>query len=162
MPVYRKEAKAFRVKGFTLLELVIVIIILGIILSLNLPQLKNTIEDLRFREFSQRLYTYMSFLRGRAVLEEKVYVLKIDPQKGISATLKTNKSSEAGPLREPLLQFLKLPRSLNIQPQQEIFFYPDGRIRGEELIILKDRKEARISIEAELGRIKLILNESAS
>jgi prepilin-type N-terminal cleavage/methylation domain-containing protein len=108
-----------RGRGFTLIEFLFVVIIIGILVTASLPRLKKAHDDFLLNNFTHELRTFMQVLRERALVEGQVIVLNVDEGQGVfRAEAKDTKGT---------LKVLKVPRGLRCSAdKKQIFFYPDG------------------------------------
>lgn len=68
-------------KGFTLIELMVVIVVLGVMMTLIIPQLGN-IGDANLKRSARHLTGMIRFLRDEAQAKKTVYRLRFDIQGG--------------------------------------------------------------------------------
>jgi len=76
----KRQGKRDR-EGFTLIELMVVIVVLGVMMTLIIPQLGN-IGDANLKRSTRHLTGMISFLRDEAQAKKKVYRLRFDIQGG--------------------------------------------------------------------------------
>ncbi len=115
----RKKRK--HLTGFSLLELLFVIIIIGILAGVSYPALRRTFVSLQLDDSCRQLQTFMNYLDGRAVAEGTSVYLHIDPE-GKAYWAKFKDSS----IR---IRSYNIPSSITIETDQsQIIFYPDGSI----------------------------------
>ncbi len=69
-------------RGFTLIELTITIILMGFVLSLTLPRIRDGLLTDDFKSASRRMITVISDLRNRAVSEYRDFTLVFDLESG--------------------------------------------------------------------------------
>jgi len=77
----KSEIRNPKSKGFTLIELMVVIVVLGVMMTLIIPQLGN-IGDANLKRSSRHLTGMIRFLRDEAQAKKKVYRLRFDIQGG--------------------------------------------------------------------------------
>lgn len=67
-----------RSRGFTLLELIIVLVLIGLLLVVSIPALRDRMFDDPLRSAGRKLIGYIDGVRDKAVREQQPYVLFID------------------------------------------------------------------------------------
>lgn len=65
-------------KGYTLIELAVVIILIGIVMTLAVPQLKYTITEDSLKSTARKLAGVIQTLRNDAIDNQETYYLMID------------------------------------------------------------------------------------
>jgi len=65
-------------QGFTLLELIIVLMLIGLFMVVSIPALRNTLIDDPLKSTGRRLVGYIDAVRELAVREQKGYLLYVD------------------------------------------------------------------------------------
>jgi len=65
-------------RGFTLLELIVVVALIGIMLVVSVPTLHNTLIDDRLKATSRKIIGLINGVRELAVREQQSYFLSID------------------------------------------------------------------------------------
>jgi type II secretion system protein H len=74
------RTKCFR--GFTLLELMVVIVLIGIITALIIPEMRGTYQDALLRSTGRELVSAFNIANSRAVSLNQVHRLTIDERTG--------------------------------------------------------------------------------
>ena len=114
-------------KGFTLFEILVVVVIAGILMGASLPRLRASWETWKVKSFSGDLAQVFMFWHQRAVIDAKTFVLKIEPNR-------CNINEQGKP--EILKSFL-VPSEITIQPDKdEVVFFPDGSISPVSIKLL--------------------------
>ena len=110
-------------KGFTLLELILVIFIISVILGVSFPLIKNSINSYRVRSFVNKAYLFLDYAQTKATLSNKKLKVSIDLDEKL--ILLSDEASR-----------LAIPDDISLQTEQEeIVFYPDGTSDEFELVI---------------------------
>ncbi len=65
-------------KGFTLLELMIVIAIIGIMAAVAIPNFRDSLPKSRVNAAARELFTEMQLARMKAISENNYYVITFD------------------------------------------------------------------------------------
>ncbi|MEE8300331.1 MAG: prepilin-type N-terminal cleavage/methylation domain-containing protein [Desulfatiglandales bacterium] len=65
-------------KGFTLIELAIVVVLIGLFLALSIPRFRHTLVTDDLKTTIRRIIGLMKGLRDEAIREQKVYIVHLD------------------------------------------------------------------------------------
>ena len=139
-----------RKRGFTFIEILIVVILIGILTAFSLPKFQSTFRNLQLSSFSYQLQTLMIYLCERSIIEGKTILVVIDNEKReILAQIKT-KDLEAK------LKTYRIPGDITMESdQQRILFYPDGQIDKVTIKLTNpDGQNITLTTKGVYGRIK--------
>lgn len=142
-----------RTKGFTFVELLLVIIVIGILLAISLPNIRKTFNNLSLDNFSRELQAFMNYLHERSVVEEKIIYLNLDnDKKEIWAQIQDEQSQ---------LKTLVLPDGMKIESEKkQILFYPDGSIDNATIEVVNlDKQKVSLTTKGVFGGVKLLFQE---
>jgi type II secretion system protein H len=134
-------------KGFTLIELMLVVIIMGILTLVAVPLFKKTYDRFEFENFSKSIYYLIQYLQNSAIVEKKIYYLNIDVERA-EFVARCLENGEKVALKGRFTKVFKAPEAskVNIEPEAEyICFLPNGKI-DDLSIIFTDRFEKKIII----------------
>lgn len=147
------SVKTFFVKGFTLLELLFVVIIMGILAGVSLPQFKKNFAASQLNSFSRDLQGLMNYVHERAVVEGKIFFMNLDNGKREYWV-----TAKGYTLR---LKSYRLPEGISVQPDQdEILFYPDGNIDKVDIKVTNSQSQAiTLTTKGIFGGVKLLLEK---
>ncbi len=164
-----------RPTGFTLIELMVVVIIIGVVSALVLPEMRGTYEDALLRSSSRRLVDAFTLAYSRAVTFNERYYVRLDRQTGrylVETSARSAQSTERGARPGPVpggegeldprisIEIHKAgepgggnpgePNSPStgaggVEPNDAITFYPDGTADEAE-IQLRDRQGFRLAL----------------
>jgi len=109
--------------GFTLPELLLVIIIIGILAGVSFPGLRKTFDRLQLDDCSRELQQFMNYLQERSVIERKVIYLYIDAgSKKYWAQFQESNNR---------IRTYSIPAAITIETKQpQVKFFPDGKIEA--------------------------------
>ncbi|MDY6863727.1 MAG: prepilin-type N-terminal cleavage/methylation domain-containing protein [Thermodesulfobacteriota bacterium] len=147
-----------KAKGFTLLELIVVLVLMSLMSSLVLPKLYNSISSRDLKKSAQDIVNTLKFARYKAMVLKKILNLKIDVYRN-ELRLLSNSEEE--------IFFKKIPEEIKLRFYSEeeisdyedsntIIFFPDGTSTGGKFIIENKMKERLIvTIPDLIGKIKI-------
>jgi type II secretion system protein H len=158
-------------RAFTLLELMIVVVLIGIATAVIVPQMKGTYEDARLRSASRELVGVLNIASSRAVSLNEIHRVRLDRKIGRYFVERKVREGESGagfvPIRDVPGGEGALDKGISIEMRQPgegssseadsmlasssgderdadqvIAFYPDGTADSRE-ILLQDREGFR-------------------
>ncbi len=128
-------------RGFTLLELVVVVALIGIMLVVSVPTLQNTLIDDQLKATSRKIIGLIRGVRELAVREQQPYFLSIDRNQNriwyekdteIEVTEKAEDEENTGDRQE-----LNIPDDIRIS---EIWTRSEGEYSDDQSRIWVNRK----------------------
>jgi len=144
-----------RRRGFTFIELMVVIIIIAVLTSISAPLFKNTFAKIQLDQTLRQLQTFIGFLHQRSVIERKVIYLKVDNQQkqywGQIHDSPVRLRSYSFPE-----QFILDVKKMTNPQDESISFYPDGAIDAVTIeITTPEGKSLSITTEGVYGGAKI-------
>ncbi|OGX40261.1 MAG: hypothetical protein A2984_01355 [Omnitrophica WOR_2 bacterium RIFCSPLOWO2_01_FULL_41_12] len=121
-------------QAVTFIELLLVIVIIGALAAVSIPQLKKTFDNFGLENFVKDMYYLSRYLQANAVNQGKIYVLNIEPATGeFQANGKLYKAPK------DILIF--------IEPADKtsIYFYPDA-VTDKTTITFENRYKKQVSL----------------
>ncbi len=180
------RARAECVKsGFTLLELMVVIVLVGIMTAMILPDMRGTYEDALLRSTSRKLVSALQLANTRAITVSRPHRLRLDQRVGryfIEARDGTqgfrparDLSNNEGELdRRIAIEIIKQVQEANVEEnasrdplpagrqkqtmdRETISFYPDGTAESCQ-VQLRDRQGFRLGlrVNALTARVQVV------
>lgn len=133
-------------RGFTFIELILVVLILAALVGISVPRFKKTFDNLQLNNFASELQGQLAYWQERAIVEKKPITLKIDSEKKEYSLYITG--------AEAALKSYTVPSGITLQAEPaEITFYPDGSIKhgdaGKTNISLSNPGEEKITLTTE-------------
>ena len=152
--------KRRRKAGFTYIELIIVIVILGILIGLSIPQLKKTSAYFELENFTKNIYLLCSYLQSASISEAKIYCLNFleEGREFKPSFLKEDGQWEI--LKGRFARLYKVPERITLEiipaNKNKIFFYPDGSIDNLAILFKNEfGQERSLEIKGVSGEIKI-------
>lgn len=126
-------------RGFTLIELSLVIVFILIILGLSAPALKNALSDITIKDAAYNLAKLAAYAQEHAVLSGQDHKIIFDYQKGTYRLFAFGQAGTEGAytrVKDRFGRLIKAPAGIVISGSApEIFFHPDGSCSGAEIIL---------------------------
>ena len=143
-----------RHKALTFIELLVVVIIIGILAGLAVPNLRKSFNSAQREGFSRQLQFTMNYLRDKSVVEQKAIFLDFD---------RRSKSYSAGFQEEnAAFRVYSLPAGISIEVAKKsnpdnpaVYFYPDGRIDAVDIGVNSGGKKIILTTEGVFGKVKI-------
>lgn len=151
--------------GFTLLEIIIVMLIVGMMAAIIAPSVRSGIESIRFRTSIKQLLATLRYCRSKAISTKEQKVVQIDMDEGSYTILglvlpndEDAQSSSSKILPEGVF-FIEweTPYESETADIQTITFFPKGNATGG-ILHIEDRKGRlyKIVIDRITGRAKIV------
>ncbi len=139
----------FRRRGFSLVEMALLVVLLGVVAGLSVPSFSRSFADLQLRESADQLAYMMRYAQSRSVLAGKTIVMAFDDD-GAAYRLKEVPlpGSEGGAVALPGKLGRRVALSPGIEwdpPQEAVRFYPDGTM-DEVRIVLRNQQGRAVTV----------------
>jgi len=148
--------RAARDRGFTLLELVVVLVIMGIVLGVTIPRFGSMLGGGGSSRFSKSLAAYLRGARELSLIRGSPVVVAIDPD-GARIVCRDLRSDEQllSPLTPPEIVHVELEFH-NSPLQEAVVFYPLGNATGGRFLLEVEGESARaVDVEAISGEVRI-------
>jgi len=148
--------------GFTFIEILIVVTVIGILTGISLPRLKKTFDNLQLNGFSRELQSTINYLYQRSVVGGKAITLTVDNDKReIRSEIQADGGQAIGKTY-PIPQGLVV--SIEVDPSQgdgnQIRFTPDGLISKANIVVTGTGNESIVlTTKGVFGGVKILPRE---
>jgi len=143
----------------TFIELLLVVIIIGILLGISVPNLRTTLDNFALENFVKNIYTFSLYLQASAISQARPYCLNIDQDKSaIWGSYKSEEGFEALTARYALGYKIPAGVTVLLEPpdKNKIYFYPDGTTDKASIKFTnREKKELSLVIQGGWGGIKM-------
>jgi general secretion pathway protein H len=146
-------------KGFSLFELILVLVLLSVGLAIVLPNLNRGLQDREVRQTALGLAAAARELRSRALFDGRPQRLMLD--------LSRNRyvAAAAGEVQLPAETiFVSVIGGESIDRERtDFYFFPNGSILGGEIVIADSAKATsyRIRLHPLTGRVEVMRGEAS-
>lgn len=152
-----------RSRGFSLLEIVVVLVLFGLAAAVILPSFSGGFKSLEMETAARDLVTRMKQSRSEAIAKQEVLRIVLKPGTGdeVSAYVLTNAYEEE-------IKTFELPKDISFELGEElkqatVSFYPNGRSSGGEFA-LRNKQGKRLTVEVDsvtgYGRVRRVTEDS--
>jgi general secretion pathway protein H len=166
-------------RGFTLLELLVVLVIISLMSVLVVPQLTGSLAGMNLQTASKKISASLRYARSRAASEKITYIAIFDFEKdrlsimtgttGQEAQTGESLKEDLGDGEEPVIRSksydlpdgVKLEKGVSGEDEIDsglfqISFFPTGSSSGGDVILINDRgKRYKISVDFITGVVRL-------
>ena len=145
-----------RVKGFTLIELMVVIVLMVILTAMIVPEMRGTFEDAVLRSTGRKLVSAMNLAHSRAVTLQQMHRVVLDAKaerfviermaregEGSGHVAVSDIPGGTGQLDKRIT--IEIHKDAEANPDM-VSFYPNGTAEAAE-IILRDREGFALAIK---------------
>jgi type II secretion system protein H len=139
-------ARKHRAAGFTLIELVVVLAILGLALAVVVPNLGPSSETVELRAAASELRALLRATRSAAITANRDLLLAIDESGGGYALDGQAHAFRSAGFAE---------RRLRVEPPARLMFFATGGASGGRLTVRGRRGEQVIEIDSVSGQVAL-------
>jgi prepilin-type N-terminal cleavage/methylation domain-containing protein len=148
--------------GFTLIEILLVVLILTVIMGVAIPNLSQTYKKVHMQKVVQDIRYIMEYGQSRAITHNQP--VRLEFNEDFSQYWLTQKDPQTE-------QFQRIPGRLGkrfgLSPkvdidtdQRSIHFFPDGSIEKQEIIVSDNHdREMILSTKLQRGRIEILSRE---
>ena len=142
--------KALNAKGYTLIELIVVLVLLGLMFGLVIPKFRQAILSDSLNATSLRIIGLVENLREKAISDQVSYLLHLDIREGkVWAFASTASEEEQEQARARSYQ---LPLDVNIE---DVWSWSSGKLYDETTIQFSRKgyiEQSMIHLQSEDGR----------
>jgi len=131
-----------RSKGFSLIELIIVLIIISLLTLLVTPSLTRTVRHMEVRSVAKKISSVLRFCRSNAVNKNKIYQVHFDLEANQLSVLSGGEGGEpfvvekSYPLpKEIQIEKTDFGKTLSEASFPTLEFYPNGGSNGGEALV---------------------------
>ena len=157
----------WKIAGFSLLELMVVLLVIGMVLALTFPKFQNLLQG-DIKSVSIKMIGTIQYLYDEASFRRKVYRLNFDLTEGLYWGSYLEKSGQSSRVEIPVLSKTLIPDGVKIKDVVVLHegkvtdgktfteFYPNGGLE-KTTIHLEDKhgKQLTLQINPLTGRVRV-------
>ncbi len=158
--------------GFTLIELALVCVVLGILLAASMPRFQQTAQRLRLEQGAFALRQFLQYAHERAVSENstirwvwnpQAHRAHLEQEQSLSSAAtppgESSRVDESAPL--PKDAIVTLARDRQAVTCNCLRFFPDGTSEPTVLTISQDEQTYTVSVDQATGQTRLTTGTAA-
>lgn len=160
------KISASKNKGFTLLELIVVLLIISLTSALAVPQLTGVLSGANSKTAAKNIAASLRYARSRAVSEKIICLAVFDTDKNSLRLLSASKAKLSSEEKHSdKAKVYVLPEGVTLKSGTEdekdkeefrIAFYPSGASSGGELIVADEREKIyKIRVDFITGTVQV-------
>lgn len=144
---------SFRYSGFTLLELLLVLLLLGLVYGLASPMIGGGSSGLDIKSASRQLAAGLRKARSVAVAERREAVLSLNVE---ARNFSVTGDPKVYPLpKEPVLSLFTAQSELEQERTGRIRFFADGSSTGGRITVAVGNQKQLIDVDWITGRVSI-------
>jgi general secretion pathway protein H len=147
----RREEIARGERGFTLLELIVTLFVVGLAVALTIPAIGRSTESISVRADVAGFAAVLRHARERAVTGRKTYAVVIDPH---AHKMTVHTGSADGEVRETRSLAERLTVEATPPSALTVRFEPQGNSSGGDFKLVAGSITYLVSVDAITGRVK--------
>jgi prepilin-type N-terminal cleavage/methylation domain-containing protein len=152
---YRPQA------GFTLLELLVVLLIMAVLAGVSVPQFRGTFRHLQIQVVASDVATLLTYAGRRAVASGEMLRVHFDVEGRRYWLVTAPQGSPEGTFEKISGKFGRVsavPAHISFaHSTRDVTFYPDGRADRFEMLISDDSPLSyRLATDVRTGRVKIV------
>ena len=138
-------------QGFSLLELLLVLIILSLLMGLTAPLLTHALDGARLKRAQREIIAALRFSRTRAINTQRALIFSVQSQTGV---MRTGDDRRQLSLPDNATLSIQVPPSEQLSAHEHaVRFYPDGSATDMTLLFQRGGQVFRIRVDALTGRV---------
>ena len=143
--------------GFTLIELIVVIILLGLLAALSAPAIGNSLSGIRLNTSARHLAAVLRGMRSKAIADKQNYKISFaSRQNSYSYPSATGPKVVELPAGVKIKQLSSTAQEQNWTQELTLYFYPKGNSSGGEITLENERRQVfHIRVEPISGRVRI-------
>lgn len=141
--------KRGRQQGFTLLEILVVLVIAGLALSVVAPRLSGLIPGVELRSETGKVVALLRYAQSQAMAQGRIVRVSLSQQ-----PIELRVSGTGLPHRWPQSIELDLLAGTPEGIKKGIYFYPDGSANGGILTLSSGSQRRKVTINWLTGRVQ--------
>jgi|SoiMethySBSTD1v2_1073268.scaffolds.fasta_scaffold1553394_2 general secretion pathway protein H len=138
--------------GFTLLEVLMVLAIIGLVAAFTLPALRRPPDKLRLEAATHTLVSALRFSRVQAIARNEDVIVTLHAERRIL-------ESSTGPAlqldQEISVEMIFAASERRRNGAGAIRFYPDGTSSGADIVLTLNKRRTRVSVNWLTGEARL-------
>ncbi len=149
----RAPASLGKTGGFTLVELMVVLVIVGLLLTLAPVAFQSAVPSLQVKTAAQELAAVMRATRSRAIKENREHVVQVDVE---GSRYRGGRADQEEVLDPDIdISLLTAESELDEDGGGRIRFYPDGTSTGGRVSLTLDGTTYHVVVDWLTGRIQV-------
>ncbi|VAW18006.1 hypothetical protein MNBD_BACTEROID05-137 [hydrothermal vent metagenome] len=143
-------------KGFSLIELILVVLLLSVIAGLTVPNFKQSFSNLKLNQTAKDLSYVMRYAQSRAV--SKGILIRLEFASAMDSYHLTQVSSgEYERFKGRMGRDFQISDLIKINfTEGNLIFFPDGTIEKKEINVCKEERCLLISTKIQRGYVNVI------
>lgn len=148
-------------KGFTLVEMLLVVVILGVLAAMTVPNFSKSFFGLKLQETTNNISYLMRYAQSRAITKNQQVRLVLDESsmhywllQGSSSGYDENAQTDYQQIPNRWGRQFEIPLGITVEATNPtVEFYPDGKIEKVQIKVCYNDRCMIVSTETQRGKI---------
>lgn len=161
----QKSVSKISRQSFTLIELLLVVVLLGVVAGLAVPNFSNTYVNFQLSETAKNISALMQYAQSRSIIKGVRHQMELDPSFSkywLTQEASSSEDEEGTGIFERIPgrfgRMFAIPQDIAVESEDpKILFYPDGKI-DKIRIYLHNKKGDYFTIttEEQAGQVQIL------
>ena len=154
----------FSLKGFTFIEILLVVVLLGVLVAVSVPNLQASFKTLLLKDTAQDMATLMRYAQSRAIVKKTTIEFVYDDLARSYALFQSDGGQDLDDGQRELKRIsgkrgrdFRIPSEIECKTtDSRITFTPDGKMSYSRLYLCLSEKCMTVSTQDQAGRVLLL------
>jgi len=147
-------------KGFTFIELMLVVVIAGVLMGLAVPYFEEWKKDLEYREVTRHIVSILRYAQSRAITTNLEHRVEYEPENRRYRVIQGNRADNSSNWSTVVCDWFVLPHGVHLDTTvNTVHLNTNGTANGATIKIQDAEKMTKFEVKvANTGRVRVPLS----